>query len=253
MTIFWQMPLPQQLTNNRDITVDELSFSLLMTTAGVAVIHTFLGPDHYLPFLTMAKAQHWSVKKTLLVVSACGTGHVLSSIVLGLIGLAVGLAIGDIEQLEAGRGDWAAWCMVVFGASYGLWGARHALRHSTDYEAHAHGEQLHIHSHGKHIHKHRKMDAKKMTFWVLFLIFVLGPCEPLIPLFVVPASRGLWGLAIATALVFFVATIITMLAVTLAGLAGLNRFRLEPLERWSHSLAGGTITLCGLAIITLGL
>ena len=88
---------------------------------------------------------------------------------------------------------------------------------------------------------------------MLLLVFVLGPCEPLIPLFVVPASRGRWDLAIATAIVFALATLATMLSVTLAGLAGLERLRFAPLERWGHTFAGSAVALCGLAVIGLGL
>jgi threonine/homoserine/homoserine lactone efflux protein len=85
------------------------------------------------------------------------------------------------------------------------------------------------------------------------LIFVLGPCEPLIPLFVLPASRGDWTLAAATAVVFTVTTLVTMVALTAAALKGATRLRLGRLERWSHTLAGSVIAASGLAILFLGL
>jgi len=34
--------------------------ALCATAAGVGVIHTLLGPDHYLPFAAMARAGDWS-------------------------------------------------------------------------------------------------------------------------------------------------------------------------------------------------
>jgi threonine/homoserine/homoserine lactone efflux protein len=95
--------------------------------------------------------------------------------------------------------------------------------------------------------------GSNLTFWALFLIFVLGPCEPLIPLFVLPASRGDWALAVATALVFTVVTLATMVGVTAAALAGAKRIRFGRLERWSHTLAGSVIAASGLAILFLGL
>ena len=95
--------------------------------------------------------------------------------------------------------------------------------------------------------------GSNLTFWALFLVFVLGPCEPLIPLFVLPASRGDWGLAAAPAAVFTIVTLVTMMGLTAAALAGAKQIRLGPLERWSHALAGTVVAASGLAILFLGL
>ena len=34
---------------------------LALTAAAIAFVHTLLGPDHYLPFVAMAKARGWSM------------------------------------------------------------------------------------------------------------------------------------------------------------------------------------------------
>ena len=127
----------------------------------------------------------------------------LGSALLGTLGLAAGAAIGNIEAFESVRGSFAAWAMVLFGLSYLAWGLRRALVASSGYVPHAHGEQVHLHRHGSASHIHGDDDAAQpRTFWALFLVFVLGPCEPLIPMFVLPASRGRWDIALATILVF---------------------------------------------------
>jgi len=234
--------------------VPVFSWSLLGAAFGVGVVHTLLGPDHYLPFIMLAKARGWSRLQTVLVTSACGIGHVASSVILGGLGIVFGLAVGRIDDLESGRGPLAAWALVAFGLAYALWGLRHALRKRKGIEAHVHGEEVHIHSHGlnPHGHEHRKIGANT-TFWTLFIIFVLGPCEPLIPLFALPASQGRWDVAVLTAVVFAVATLASMVGATLAGLRGLQLVRLGPLERWSHVVAGCMIAAAGLSVIYLGL
>jgi hypothetical protein len=234
--------------------VPVFSWSLLGAAFGVGVVHTLLGPDHYLPFIMLAKARGWSRLQTVLVTSACGIGHVASSVILGGLGIVFGLAIGQIDSLESGRGPLAAWALVVFGLAYALWGLRHALRKRKGIEAHVHGDEVHIHSHGlnPHGHEQRKIGANT-TFWTLFIIFVLGPCEPLIPLFALPASQGRWDVAVLTAVVFAVATLASMVGATLAGLQGLKLVRLGPLERWSHVVAGCVIAAAGLSVIYLGL
>lgn len=228
--------------------------SLLAAAFGVGVVHTVLGPDHYLPFIMLAKARGWSRMRTIAVTSICGLGHIGSSVILGGLGIAFGFAIGQLDSVESGRGPLAAWALVAFGVAYALWGLRHALRKRKGIEAHVHGDDVHIHSHGLHPHgdEHHKIGANT-TFWTLFIIFVLGPCEPLIPLFALPASQGRWDVAVATAAVFGIATLVSMVGATLAGLQGLKMLNLGPLERWSHVLAGCVIAAAGLSVIYLGL
>jgi nickel/cobalt exporter len=237
---------------------DGLSLSLLMAAAGVGIIHTLLGPDHYLPFVALARAQGWSRQRTFFTVSLCGGAHVLGSVILGSVGLALGAAIGQLEALQNARADWAAWCMVAFGVAYGAWGLRKALRHSTDLAPHSHGGNFHIHTHGTPAHSHGAKretpnDPRTVTFWMLMLFFVLGPCEPLLPLFVLPAARGRWDLAAAAIGVYAITTITTMLAATALGLAGLRKLDLAPLERWLQPCAGATVAVAGLSVIFLGL
>jgi len=231
-----------------------ISWSLLAAACGVGVIHTLLGPDHYLPFIMLARARGWSRLKTVVVTGACGVGHIASSVVLGGLGIAFGLAVGHIESVESGRGPIAAWAMVAFGAAYALWGLRHALRRRAGIETHAHGGEVHIHSHGVGPHGHEdRVIGANTTFWTLFIVFVLGPCEPLIPLFALPASQGRWDVAALTAVVFGIATLISMIGATLAGYEGLKLVSLGPLERWSHVVAGCVIAAAGLSVIYLGL
>jgi nickel/cobalt transporter (NicO) family protein len=243
--------------------VDAFSWSLILATAGVAITHTLFGPDHYLPFIMLARARHWSRSRTVLVTALCGLGHILSSLLLGVIGLAAGSALAHIEKLEGMRGDWAAWGLFGFGIAYLVWGVRRAIRTRSGIAAHAHGIGIHIHAHGDHVHAHPASTEAGagadpsgrsiLTFWSLFIIFVLGPCEPLIPLFVLPASRGRWDLAIWTGVVFGLLTIALMVAVTIFALAGLTRLNFGRLERWSHAMAGAVIALSGAAVIFLGL
>jgi len=229
------------------------SLSVLAAAGGVAFLHTLLGPDHYLPFIVLSRARSWSMTRTLVVTAICGIGHVASSLLLGGLGVVLGVAVAKIEGVEGSRGDLAAWALVAFGLAYAIWGLRRALRRKRGIETHAHQGDVHLHSHGDATHDHAHGMGSNVTFWALFLIFVLGPCEPLIPLFVLPASRGDWALAAATAMVFTIVTLVTMLSLTAAALAGADRLRLGHLERWSHALAGTVVAASGLAILFLGL
>jgi sulfite exporter TauE/SafE len=226
------------------------------TAATIGFVHTVLGPDHYLPFIVMNRARDWSTVKTAWITFFCGVGHVLSSVVLGLIGIAFGIAVMKLESLEALRGTLAAWGLIAFGFAYAGWGIQRALRNRPHTHLHLGGSGAPIHSHthdGVHFHTHEPEEKANITPWILFTIFVLGPCEPLIPLLMYPASQHSLSGTVLVALVFSAVTISTMLAIVLAASWGISFARFGKLERWTHAMAGGAICLSGLAIQFLGL
>lgn len=234
---------------------------LLATAASIGVVHTLLGPDHYLPFVALARARAWSLRRTVAITAICGVGHVVGSIALGFLGLGLGWAVSGLVDVEAVRGAFAGWLLLAFGLAYTAWGVRRALRGRPHAHVHAHADgTLHLHPHhhreAAHGHPHdRPAPGLRSVLgpWTLFVIFVLGPCEPLIPLLMYPAAAGSWASVAAVAGVFALATIGTMLAVVVGGALGLSRLRLGAgPERWSHALAGAALAACGLAV-TFGL
>lgn len=230
-------------------------WSLIAAAVGVAATHAVLGPDHYLPFVMLGRARGWSAGRAAGVTALFGGAHVLSSIALGSLGILAGVSVGRLELVEEARGTLAAWALVGFGLAYASWGLRRAVRRRTGLEPHDHGGHVHLHRGGDRPHGHPAHAARRergASFWSLFAIFVLGPCEPLIPLFVLPASRGDWAWAAWTALAFGATTVACMVGMTLIGLAGLRPVLAARLARWSHALAGAVIAVSGLAILLLG-
>ncbi|MCK5209132.1 MAG: sulfite exporter TauE/SafE family protein [Cyclobacteriaceae bacterium] len=231
---------------------------LCWTAASIGFIHTALGPDHYLPFVMMAKVRNWSIAKTSWITILSGSGHVLSSVALGLIGVYLGAEVMKLEILEAYRGTLAAWLLIGFGFAYFIWGIHKAIKNKTHSHVHVHGDGVihdHLHSHtSEHAHVHdQKSTAKDITPWILFTVFVLGPCEPLIPLLMYPAAKSsIPGMFLVVG-VFTITTLSTMLAIVLLSSWGIGFARLGKLEKYTHAIAGATICFAGLAIIFLGL
>ena len=228
---------------------------LITAAASIGFFHTLFGPDHYLPFIMMTKAGKWSLRKTALVTVLCGAGHVLSSVLLGFVGVALSIAVSDLVSIESVRGNMAAWALIAFGLVYFVWGVRKAVRNKPHTHFHSHAaSHKHAHTHvhtAEHTHVHK--EGKSMTPWVLFVIFVLGPCEPLIPLLMYPAAKeSTMGLILVTG-VFSAVTILTMLGVVLVSTMGLNLIPVKKMERYTHALAGATIFFSGMAIQFLGL
>lgn len=218
---------------------DSTLLALWFSAVSIAVVHTLTGPDHYLPFIAIAKSRGYGLLRTLLWTALCGVGHIGSALVIALVFslFAQWLAAEHFEWLQENQSDLAAYLLIGIGAAYLL----HSLRHRW---LHHHGEG-HAHLH------HLEQSQNSITLWVVFLVFIFGPCEALFP--VLTASSVLGTAAVlSSTLLFSVATIATMLAAVAAGMLGTQALRLTLLERYAHELAGATIALCGLGIL-LGL
>jgi nickel/cobalt transporter (NicO) family protein len=235
----------------------DTSIALLSATAvSLGFIHTILGPDHYLPFIVMSQARKWSTRKTMTITFLCGLGHVASSIVLGLIGIAVGISVSSLVPVESFRGNIAAWLFIAFGLVYMVISIRNLVKKSRHTHPHFHtGGTSHVHEHNHHLeHTHiHQPEHTNTTPWVLFIIFVFGPCEPLIPVLMYPAAQNNIQGAILVSVLFSVVTIATMMSVVLAFRLGLSRINLKPVEKYSHVIAGAVIFMSGIAIQFLGL
>ena len=204
---------------------------VVLTTAAVGVFHTLVGPDHYLPFIVLSRARKWSLRRTAGVTLFCGLGHLLGSLLLGAVALLFGLTVSHLEAVDTQRGAMAAWLLVVSGLVYLAWGLHRAIGHG---------------------HRHSMISPGALTPWMLFLVFVLGPCEPLIPVLLYPAVSGHPLTIVLVGAVFATVTLATMLIAVLMGTFGLSHLRLAGLERYGDACAGGVITLCGVGILYLG-
>ena len=263
--------------------MDPTLTALFVTAATIGLVHTLAGPDHYVPFIAMARARDWSARRTVAVTLACGAGHVAGSVLLGVIGISIGLALGWMERFESVRGTLAGWLLVGFGLAYAAWGLRRAWTGRTHSHWHHHADgTVHDHHHGHqgaHAHVHTakatappaeqarpaghaaakgadaghthtgEKAARNITPWVLFTIFVFGPCEPLIPVLMVPAAEGSWWAVAAVAGVFGLCTLAAMTVAVVIGYYGLGKITLgSTVERYSHALAGAALAACGLAV-----
>ena len=157
---------------------------LSLTAASIGFIHTLLGPDHYIPFVVLSKARKWNNLRTTWITILCGIGHVGSSVVIGFVGIAAGVALSKLEYFESMRGSIAGWLFIGFGFFYSIWGLRSAFKNKVHTHAHFHMDgKKHVHEHAhfvEHTHLHDEVQAddstkteyKNLTPWLLFVIFV---------------------------------------------------------------------------------
>lgn len=248
--------------------------ALYATALTLGFVHTVCGPDHYLPFVAMSRVGRWSLRKTIGITLLCGVGHVGSSVVLGTVGVAFGLMLFKLERVEEIRGGIVPWLLIAFGWTYFVWGVVQAVRNRPHTHAHLHLDgTVHSHEHvhqAEHMHAHDTETAgnpyraptgpgvgdhtagraarPSLTPWVLFTIFIFGPCEPLIPVLMYPAAKAdPLAVVIVTAL-FGLATLATMTGMVVFLRAGAAAMPFRWLDRYNHALAGAIVLGCGIAI-----
>lgn len=223
----------------------DASTLLLGGAAALAVVHALIGVDHSLPFVALGRARRWTLRRTLLVTAACGAGHVASSVLIGAAGVGLGLAIDALLRVEAARGELAAALLIGFGLAYA---ARAVWRHRRA------AGRLHAAS----------PDGAPVTPRALFIVFLVGPCEPLIPLMAVPGAARDWPAVAAVVGVFGLLTIAVMLAAVAAGHHAARFFterlrgRIGPqwfdaFRRHADVAAGLVVAASGAAVLVLGL
>src|SRR6266852_952460 len=115
-------------------------FLLVGAVAVVGVFHTIV-PDHWVPITLIARQRGWSRRETALAALQAGTGHVLSTLLLGLIvwfaGVAVATRFGHVAETASSI------ALVTFGG----WIAISAWRELRGQGTHRHGNGDHYHGH----------------------------------------------------------------------------------------------------------
>jgi len=123
---------------------------LLLVTAVVAVgvLHTIV-PDHWVPITLLARQQGWSRAETARAALQAGSGHVVSTLALGLIvwiaGVAFATRFGHVVSIASslaliGFGGWIA---------IGSWRERKAGGHGHAH-GHTHGHDADVEDQGPH-------------------------------------------------------------------------------------------------------
>jgi hypothetical protein len=229
----------------------EISY-LVITAITISLLHTVTGPDHYIPFIALSKAKNWTINRTVFWTLVCGIGHVGSSVVLGLAGIAFGWSLSKITWFENIRGGISGWAMLLLGIGY----TTYAFIQLKKNRLHKHFDvyddgsmYVYEHQHGSAVYPNQK---RRVTPWIMFIVFVLGPCEPLIPLLSFPAAQhSVYGITLLIS-IFTAFTLIAMVTMVLLGYYGISFFQSSKLEKYMNVLAGTTIMICGSGMLVLG-
>jgi len=247
-------------------------WALCISAVTISALHTFNGPDHYLPLIALSHARKWNVYQTIGWTVLCAIGHVLGSVAVGMVGVFLGWELSKHNWRIDIRGSLSGWVLLIFGCVYLLWGIYKAIRGTThkhfevaeggDVYAYKHTHtRAHLHSHDDenapkhppdHAHENTGNSRVALTPWILFIIFVMAPLEPLMPFLFVSGAQQSVPSVLAVVLTFILTKATVMVTMVLLGYFGLARFKTQKLERFSSLIAGAVVTFCGIGVVFMG-
>ncbi|MGE5599665.1 MAG: hypothetical protein ACM3XS_09825 [Bacteroidota bacterium] len=201
--------------------------------AVLAAITHSLVPDHWVPYVVVARAHRWSRRRTVLMAAAGALAHLLSTAAAGLI---LGLFYQRFLETGGEAIEQLTGLLVIGFGLWFLWRGRKAGDGRTHAEVCRHGER----------------EAERADSLLLGAFLGLRPCVEALPIFLAAASRGMAPAALAVA-GWAVASVAGMVGIVYFGRNRLERIKLGWLESHAESLAGGIIVAVGLGALIFGL
>ncbi|HEX8976477.1 MAG TPA: hypothetical protein VF781_08195, partial [Solirubrobacteraceae bacterium] len=223
--------------------------ALLVAAAGVGFGHAIL-PDHWVPLAVLGRTRRYPLSRVARLSGLAGIAHVLVSIVLGAVIVAIGLQFRSTVQNAQDT---------VIGVILILTGAGFALLELTGH-GHGHGhDHGHEHGHGHdhdHDHDHAPAPRHETHRGVRGLAAVMVPfgaaASPdltILPVFLAATTAGA-ATAIGSLMVFAAVTITTILVLTLVATAGGYQLSGRWLERWGNAITAGVLLIIGTLVLT---
>jgi nickel/cobalt transporter (NicO) family protein len=225
--------------------------ALIAAAAGVGFGHAIL-PDHWVPLAVVGRARRYPLARVARLSGLAGVAHVLVSLLLGGLIIAVGLQFRSaVEQVQN----------VIVGGALLLTGlAFIALELSGRGHAHEHehrvtsGPAPHGGEHAGR-ERHAQLQApghdRGRLQWLASVMVPFGaaasPDLTILPVFLAAAAVGI-GTAVGSLIAFAAATICTIVAATLIAASGGYRIRGRWLELWANYLTAAVLVVIGLLV-----
>jgi hypothetical protein len=228
--------------------------ALLAAAAGVGFGHAIL-PDHWVPLAVLGRTRRYRLGRVARLAGLAGLAHVLVSIVLGGVIIAVGLQFRSAVQ---GAQD------AIIGSVLILTGVGFVVLELTGHghhlgDGHSHH---HHHDHDAHGHPHlltpaqadeRVASGEGRLHGLAAVMVPFGaaasPDLTILPVFLAATAAGT-ATAIGSLVVFAAVTITTIVSLTLVACFGGYQVHGEWLERWGNVLTALVLTGIGALVLT---
>jgi len=228
--------------------------AILAAAAGVALGHAIL-PDHWVPLAVLGRTRRYPLARVARLSGLAGIAHVLVSVVLGGVIIAVGLQFRS--AIEHAEGSIVGALLIATGIGFlvfELTGHGHGHSHDHGHED-AHSDHGHEATHSHHGHAdHRRGASRSARLRGLAAVMVpfgaaASPDLTILPVFLAAAAIGT-ATAISSVAIFAAVTIGTIVGLTMAATRGGYEIRGQWLERWGNALTALVLIGIGALVLT---
>ena len=215
--------------------------AVIAAAAGVGFGHAIL-PDHWLPLAVLGRTRRYPLARVARLSGLAGIAHVLVSILLGALIIAVGLQFRSIVQ--SGQDTIVGSILILTGLGFAaleLSGRGH------------HHDRLHDHAHERqHDHEHVSVARARGVRGLAEVMVPFGaaasPDLTILPVFLAATAAGTTT-AVGSLIVFAAVTVGTIVALTLSACFGGYQIRSRWLERWGNAFTA--LVLVGIGALVL--
>jgi hypothetical protein len=213
-------------------------------------------PDHWVPLAVLGRTRRYPLSRIARLSGLAGIAHVLVSIVLGAVIIAIGLQFRSTVQHAE---DTIIGCILIAtGIGFlvlELTGHSHHHEHDhSDHQEHAHGDHHHNdHDHRDHRHDRPAPRGPRTRVSGLAAVMVpfgaaASPDLTILPVFLAATTAGV-ATAVGSVAIFAAVTIGTIVGLTLAAARGGYQIRGEWLERWGNVFTAAVLATIGLLVL----
>jgi hypothetical protein len=235
--------------------VSDTTPALFAAAAGVGFGHAVL-PDHWVPLAVLGRTRRYPLAKIARLSSLAGVAHVLISILLGAVIIAIGLRFRS--SVSGAQDAIIGSLLILTGLGFGALHATgrghrhdHADRHGHDHD-HP-GDHGHVHDHPSgHGHRHVDPDAGHGIGRLAAIMVPFGaaasPDLTILPVFLAATTAGV-ATAVGSVVIFGAVTIGTIVGLTLGAAKGGYQIKGDWLERWGNAITGGVLVVIGALVL----
>ena len=218
--------------------------ALFAAAAGVGFGHAIL-PDHWVPLAVLGRARRYPLAKIARLSGLAGVAHVLLSIVLGAVIIAVGL---QFRSAVSSAQDTIIGCVLI---ATGLgFGALQATGHGHHHDHDHHDHTGHAHDDDRHpADPDARHGLARMASIMVPFGAAASPDLTILPVFLAATTVGV-ATAVGSVVIFGAVTIGTIVALTLGAAKGGYQIQGEWLDRWGNAVTAVVLVVIGALVLT---
>lgn len=215
--------------------------ALIAAAAGVGFAHAIM-PDHWVPLAVVGRTRRYPLSRVARLSGLAGIAHVLVSLLLGAVIVAIGLQLRSTVQHAQDTIVGAV--LLATGVAFialELSGRGHAHDHRHDHH--------HDHEHSHHHHDTGRGRLRGLAGIMVPFGAAASPDLTILPVFLAAAAAGA-ATAIGSLIAFALVTIATIVTLTLVATFGGYQVRGQWLERWANAITALVLLIVGALVLT---